>query len=178
MIFNFRDFANAIRIATNGAATSNDFTFRLGIYGEFLLDQWNCPNVAQPSDDALAAINLQAHKSFKATDLKLACQNAIVSGFVSNALGADHAYPMQVTDQINLMGQIIGAQINPAGTFTMWCADSAGVWAHAAHTTQQIVAVGIAAQAHVSGNQGKYATKLAELASIMDVTEVDDLSWA
>src|ERR1700758_1865854 len=34
--------------------------------------------------------------------LNTACQNSIVSGFTSSALGAPYTYPSQVTDQLNL----------------------------------------------------------------------------
>ena len=45
-------------------------------------------------------------KKNKIIDLSNSCEKAIIGGFISNALGADHLYDSEEVDQINLIGAV------------------------------------------------------------------------
>lgn len=69
----------------------------------------------------------------KITDLSTACDAAIISGFVSSALGSDHTYQSDRDDQINLIGA------SSAGVDMPYkCADVNGIWTYRQHTAAQL----------------------------------------
>ena len=49
---------------------------------------------------------LQLLKDAKSKEINIACKNDIESGFVSNALGAEHTYQSGQIDQLNLIGLV------------------------------------------------------------------------
>lgn len=80
------------------------------------------------------------------------CQAVITDGFVSTALGAQHTYPSQLTDQLNLMGSVTESLLpGLAETWTtvFWCADANGLWLMRDHDAAQIQQAGRDGKAHV-----------------------------
>ena len=85
--------------------------------------------------------------------LKQACQDLIVGGFTSQALGAPYTYPSTLVDQQNLAASVIDSTINgnePGWTTPFPCADASGVWARRPHTQAQIQKVGSDGKAAVT----------------------------
>lgn len=98
--------------------------------------------------------SLNKLRADKATEIDLACRNAIYAGFTSNALGAVYHYPAKDKDQANLVGSVTESlypNLDPEWVTPFWCAtDNAnGVWAYRAHTAAQIQQVGTDAKAAI-----------------------------
>lgn len=53
-------------------------------------------------------------KKDKINDLSNKCEQAIIGGFISNALGVDHLYDSEEVDQINLIGAVAATAPSPA----------------------------------------------------------------
>lgn len=53
-------------------------------------------------------------KKDKINDLSNKCEQAIIGGFISNALGIDHLYDSEEVDQINLIGAVASTGPIPA----------------------------------------------------------------
>src|ERR1700754_616778 len=51
-------------------------------------------------------LSLDDVKAAKVADLRASCEQAIIGGYVSSALGAPHTYPSLPTDQINMLGSV------------------------------------------------------------------------
>ncbi len=94
------------------------------------LDAWQAaanaidnPSPPAPADMAVKKIN----------SLSTACEVAIESGFVSDALGSEHTYQSERDDQLNLIGS------SSAGVDMLYkCADANGAWAYRQHTAVQL----------------------------------------
>lgn len=101
------------------------------------------PGSATP--EWIDARTLDEARADKATEMRAACDGAILAGFTSSALGAVYRYPAKMTDQTNLAGSIL-ASILPGNvtdwTTPFWCADATGEWAFRPHTAAQIQQVG------------------------------------
>lgn len=92
------------------------------------------------------AAPLDAQRQAKLTSMSQSCAGAILSGFVSSALGAVHTYPAKPNDQLNLIGSVAASFYPNVGAdwvTPFWCADAAGAWAFRAHTAAQIQQVGV-----------------------------------
>ncbi|MPW17867.1 hypothetical protein GCT13_13205 [Paraburkholderia sp. CNPSo 3157] len=132
--------------------------------------------VAPPSARELA----DARTSQKAI-VSQACQDEILAGFESSALGAPHSYPAKFTDQQNLNASVVASLLPGLAadwTTPFWCADADGVWAYVPHT---------AAQIQQAGRDGKAAilaclTKNQQLAEQIDgattIEAVQAVQWS
>jgi hypothetical protein len=81
----------------------------------------------------------------KAEAISSSCADAILSGFVSSALGEPHTYPAKPNDQINLAGLVMRSfypSVGPEWSRPFWCMDASDVWAYRMHTAAQIQQVG------------------------------------
>lgn len=54
--------------------------------------------------EEVATYETSKAKSSKLIELEQACENQIISGFASSALGTEHWYKSELTDQMNLIG--------------------------------------------------------------------------
>ncbi|MBL4761401.1 MAG: hypothetical protein JKY93_01720 [Gammaproteobacteria bacterium] len=80
----------------------------------------------------------------KLLEIKAACENAIVSGFSSSALGVAHYYQSDRDDQINLIGAALANIDRPYR-----CTDDQSIdqfWPHTALQLQQVLADGAVAK--------------------------------
>lgn len=93
-----------------------------------------------PAEPALLALQIS-----QVAALTASCQRAIVSGFQSRALGEEHTYPSDITDQQNLTANVLSSLLPEnavAWTTMQLCCDTSGVWAYKAHKRAQIQQVG------------------------------------
>jgi len=67
-----------------------------------------------PTEAAMIAMNFNNVRNVLISGLSDACQNAIMSGFPSSALGSPHQYASGQLDQINLIGATILTAPTPA----------------------------------------------------------------
>lgn len=120
------------------------------------LDAWQ---IAADDADTVQPLSVADVANNKLAELSSACRTHIISGVVSNALGADHTYPTNNTaehpDQQNLNGCVTESLLNdadPSWSVPFWCADN-GKWDRRDHTHAQIRAVGAAVARHVRSAQ-------------------------
>lgn len=119
----------------------------------------------------------QAHQLDVLAD---ACQAQIVSGFRSSALGAEHAYPAKLTDQVNLSASVIDSIVPglpSEWTTPFWCAGADGVWRYEAHTASQIQQVGRDAKAAILAALERKAALETQVQAATTVEQVEAVTW-
>lgn len=135
-------------------------------------ENFSAAPVVTPSIDAVKAAQIET--------LRRACEESIVGGFKSSALGAKHSYPSDIKAQINLMGSVTDSilpGLPEEWTTPFWVSDSEGVWGFKAHSAAQIQQVGRDGKAHVV----TYQSALEELSSAVraasTIEEVNSIAW-
>ncbi|MEM5384132.1 hypothetical protein VSR68_11140 [Paraburkholderia phymatum] len=130
---------------------------------------------------AMPGPDLDAAKVAQKAVVSRVCQDTILAGFESSALGATHHYPAKFTDQQNLNASVVASLLPGLAadwTTPFWCADADGVWAYLPHT---------AAQIQQAGRDGKSAilaclTKNQQLAEQIDeassIASVQAIVWS
>lgn len=119
-------------------------------------------------------------RKHKEGEIGIARNEAIASGFESDALGLTHKYPCNSQDQANLVASVTDS-LNPAngeGWLTpFWCADSEGVWDYRLHTKGQIQKAGADGKAHIVAQLSKNAQLQALIKSATTESELNAISW-
>jgi len=77
----------------------------------------------------------------KISEINKIAQEKIVSGFISNALGFEHLYQSEPTDQINLLGVVQTAQLTNESQLFKCSPDNGQTWEYKEHTPEQITQV-------------------------------------
>lgn len=126
--------------------------------------------------------DLDAIKAEKCAELSAACQQAIIGGVVSSALGAQHTYPTQPTDQQNLTANVLASlapNLPDDSTATQMCADAATppVWAHRAHTGAQIRQAANDVNAAILAFRVRNTVLQAKVAAAKTVAAVNAIVW-
>jgi hypothetical protein len=133
-----------------------------------------------PTPGPSAPQQLVAAQASQTAILSAACQDAIVAGFTSSALGAAYIYPAKPTDQQNLNASVV-ASILPgvAGGWStpFWCADSTGVWAYEMHTAAQIQKVGVDGKAAILACLTKNQQLASQVAAATTIAAVQSIVW-
>ena len=111
--------------------------------------------------------------------LKGACMVAITGGIRHSALGSEHFYATEETDQVNLNASVTAAKIYGEATapYLLWCADENGVWARRDHSPAQIEAVGLTVMGMIRAAQNHYESKLIELSQAATLEEIEAIEW-
>ncbi|HQT25674.1 MAG TPA: hypothetical protein PLK99_03645 [Burkholderiales bacterium] len=109
-------------------------------------------------------------RATQSTLMAAACQSAIEAGFTSSALGTANIYGCKVTDQANVNLAAIGGG-------SLWCANSAGVWAFTVHTAAQAIQVQKDMATHIQSKQSTYAKALSDIAAATTAAEVQMITW-
>jgi hypothetical protein len=140
--------------------------------------QWVNGSVTRAPDNAA---DVSTAKASQTAIVSAACQDAIVAGFTSSALGAAHTYPAKPTDQQNLNASVV-ASILPGvaadWTTPFWCADSAGAWAYVMHTAAQIQQVGTDGKAAILACLTKNQQLAAQIDAATTVEAVQAIVWS
>jgi len=108
------------------------------------------------------------------------CNTAILEGFSSRALGAEHRYPAKLTDQNNLQASVLASLLPnlPADWSTpFWCQDAAGSWAYRPHTAAQIQQVGIDGKNAINACIAQKIALEQQLAKARTLAEVKAITW-
>lgn len=105
----------------------------------------------------------------QAQALSASCQQQILGGFSSSALGSEHNYPSDQKSQINVT---LTAQNGGA----LWCA-TGGVWSMSAHTAEQAQQVQKDLYAMIQTAQAKYAALLSQLNETTTVEAAQAIVW-
>lgn len=125
-------------------------------------------------------LDLNNLKNSKSKYVDQACKTAIVSGFVSYALGKPYHYPSKVTDQQNLAVSVLASydpDNAPDWTTPFWCSDAAGEWAFRPHTAAQIREVGRDAKTAIIAYQFKNEGLQADISAATTVEQLDAVNW-
>lgn len=137
-------------------------------------------------DELVAAVTsvdvdaVAAAAAKKASVLREACAGAILSGYVSSALGSPHLYPSGIIDQINMMGSVtesILPGLSEGWSTPFWCRDDGGVWAFKPHTAAQIQMAGRDGKAHVVACQAMCDALTAVVLAAETLQEVEEVVW-
>ncbi|AZV46846.1 hypothetical protein C3L23_06040 [Nautilia sp. PV-1] len=80
-------------------------------------------------------------KDEKIKEINNIAQEKIVSGFISSALGSEHLYQSEPTDQINLLGVVQDANLTGDNQFFKCSPDNGQTWEYKEHTPEQITQV-------------------------------------
>lgn len=139
--------------------------------------EWNGAALvsAQPSAEQL----LDAQTAQKAA-VSLACQDAILAGFTSSALGSPHTYPAKFTDQQNLNASVTASLlpgVDASWTTPFWCADAEGNWCYAAHTAAQIQRAGSDGKAAILVCLTKNQQLAAQIDAATTIEAVQAINW-
>jgi hypothetical protein len=73
---------------------------------QYYIDSSTEPPTIQP---IAAASALQLAQAAQIMKISQACQGAIYSGYLSNALGSEYLYPSKATDQVNMLSSLVSA---------------------------------------------------------------------
>jgi hypothetical protein len=124
--------------------------------------------------------SLEEVRAARISSLTNSCGVAIVSGYVSSALGSAHTYPSGVTDQINMMGSVTASLLPDLGSdwsTPFWCEDANGVWAFRVHSPKQIQTAGSDGKGHIVKCQAVLETLSASVSSSQSVEMVALVQW-
>lgn len=119
-----------------------------------------------------SAVGLAQAQTTQSNALKTACTAAITGGFTSSALGSVNTYPSDITSQSNLAQTAACA----AGG-SLWCENSANVWAFTAHTQAQAQQVMADFVAWRDKQQAQLASLTAEVTSAATIAAVQTIVW-
>ena len=73
-------------------------------------DNTICGMVQQTDGTFISSTSLADIKIAKISELNLSCEQTIISGFPSSALGTEHYYQSDRDDQTNLLGLVVAGQ--------------------------------------------------------------------
>lgn len=106
----------------------------------------------------------------QAAALRSECAAAIVSGFMSSALGFPATYPSDTASQNNiLMAAVAGG--------ALWC-ENASQWSFVLHTAAEAQQVRSDLAAHIQAMQLKYSGLLAQVNAAGTIAAVQSVVWA
>lgn len=126
------------------------------------------------------AFSITNARAIKAVSISAACEQFIMSGFNSNALGTNHTYPSNRDDQLNLSGTIQRTMmlgVLPTDTFAFLCKDSNGIWAYAMHTATQMQQAGKDAYSYILNARVRNATLQAQITAATTQASLDAIVW-
>lgn len=115
---------------------------------------------------------LDEGRAAKTAEINAACTAAIVSGFTSSALGADHTYDSALEDQLNLIGAV-GLGID----LPYRCADATGVKEFRLHTAAQLKQVATDGAVIKLAALEKAATLKVQVQAAADAAAVVAVAW-
>lgn len=125
-------------------------------------------------DEAFLLLNveitsLEDLKTKKIEQLNYLCNQDILSGFASSALGIEHTYGFSYEDQQNIASMLTLMNADSTITSTYWKTKDAGVLLH---TKDEFLVLCKDAQSH---KQGKIATYWAKKSQVETLTSKDEI---
>lgn len=131
-----------------------------------------------PERVAVDQRTLDATRAAKVAEMSAACAAAILDGFPSSALGAEHTYPAKPTDQTNLAGSILDSLIAGPGDWVtpFWCAGADGAWDFRMHTAAQIQQVGRDGKAAILAAMTRNEALRAQIME-SSIAQIDEIHW-
>lgn len=87
------------------------------------------------------AVTLEQAKQHKTDEINVACEETIISGFPSSALGEVHYYDSGIEDQINLIGAAFAASAGQSVEFRCYQGSMSGEKEWHLHSPAQMIQV-------------------------------------
>lgn len=125
-------------------------------------------------------LDIDSLRNSKSIEIEQACKLAIVSGFISWAMGAPYHYPSKVTDQQNLAASVLASYDPENDAFwntPFWCSDSAGDWDFRSHTAAQIREVGRDAKSAILAYQYKNESLQNAISAAETAEQIAAITW-
>jgi hypothetical protein len=129
---------------------------------------------------AIPQYDLVKSKALKAKAISAACEQQILAGFTSSALGTAHTYPNNDRDQVNLSGSILRSTLpntQPTDVYPFLCKDSNEVWEYQLHTAAQIQQVGTDSYNFILAARVKNATLQYMISQATNQAGLDSIVW-
>ena len=123
---------------------------------------------------------LEEGQSFLLDLIGLKCQEALSSGFSSDALGADHLYMTNPLDLQNLQMALIVAStpaLEPTWTTMLHCMSVDQEWSDVAHNAAQVIQVGKARQASRDAIVTKKNALVKQIRDAKSTDDLVDINW-
>lgn len=174
-------------IQRTGNCSDEDFDLQAGL-GEFVIE-------GEANDDEQMIVNgvvvdkppvppalfdIVAARLIKSAQISAACEQFIVAGYSSDALGTAHLYPAKDRDQSNMIASVTDSY-NPTNTLLwqtpFWCRDANGDWAYKMHTRTQIQKAGSDGKANIVTQLIKNATLQAQINLANTQAALDIITW-
>jgi hypothetical protein len=121
--------------------------------------------------------DLEEAKAEQNALITLNCQQAIVSNFISYALGSAYNYPNKITDQLNFNTLLISLSYSAETELGLLCEDSLGVWASRLHTRAQFLQVAADRKVHINQALEKKNKLVNTIESAATVDAVKAIIW-
>ena len=124
--------------------------------------------------------DLEANRTAKSLKINKDCENHILAGFPSDALGVIYTYPNNDRDQVNLSGSILRSTLPSAletDYYPFLCMSSEGVWSYQLHTATQIQKVGSDAYNYILEARVKNATLQYQVFVANSKEDLDLITW-
>lgn len=120
------------------------------------------------------ARRLEIAKVAKIAQLNYLCNQTILGGFSSAALGAAHQYGFDDDDQKNLTGRLAGIAAGTSPLEFLWKTKDAGPLMHTVAQFKQVCADG---DAHKDSLIGRYWALKSQVEAAATAAEVDAVAW-
>lgn len=140
--------------------------------------------IEKPSPDYIWdsgwVLDIDAIRKKKSKEIKSNCSIQIISGFSSTALGSEHHYPSDATDQLNLSATVQRASLSDVtstDTFPFLCKDSNDIWDYRMHTQAQMETLGADAYNFILAARVKNAQLQAQIQSATTVEAINSIQW-
>lgn len=140
---------------------------------EAWLAEGNTP-LPVPSD---MAPSLEQAKQDRINEINLACEETILSGFISSALGEPHGYDSQIEDQLNLIGAALAAAAGQSVEFRCYHGAVTGQKEWHLHTPQQMQQVYMDGLVYKVTQLKKATTLKNQVNAATTVEEVNGITW-
>ena len=127
----------------------------------------------QYTDEELLALA----KDNKITEIDNACQSAIISGFISNALGSDHFYYSTLEEQANLTSLIALGVTNDFKAQIVNADGTLGERVKHSHTLSELVQVLVHGSTHINDTIDKKDNLKTQINNAQSVTELEAIKW-
>ncbi|ASS76490.1 hypothetical protein CIG75_17010 [Tumebacillus algifaecis] len=172
-----QDFSSYVALAERVPATVGVLELP---FGEFAENFARYPYRVQPLSRTIVfdvdatGLNLDQLKAAKIAQLNDFCNQAIIGGFVSTALGEEHQYGFDREDQANLTGRLAGIAAGTAPTEFLWKTKDAGPLTH---TVDQFKQVCLDGDAHKEAQIAKFWTLKATVEVAQTIEELPSIEW-
>jgi hypothetical protein len=164
------NMALAIKWKYPQASSQHDYKIANNGDGQFV-SEWNLQE-PQPTETELQEWWLEHVRSVKINELKLECEQGILTGFTSSVTG--YTYQFDYKDQDNITQQMLFLVNDPTITTVDWKTIDSGI---VTHTREQFLAVCSGANDHKRMNMGKYWTKESQVNSATTEVGINAVVW-